>query len=49
MDAIDAFASFKCYLSKDKCKRSATINDHVLAMQRVFHMIEVNGVAIRSQ
>ena len=41
-----ALAAFKSHLGTDKNNCDATIKDHVLAMQRIFHMLEVDGKAV---
>ena len=43
MISNDTLAAFKVHLEQDKNNQPTTIADHVLAMQRLFHMLEVDG------
>ena len=46
INAEDVLADFRSHLVSDKAYEQATVADHILAMQRVLHMLEVNGKAV---
>lgn len=47
--ASNALQGFAHHLASDKNNKPATVHDHILAMQRAFHMLEVNGEVVASQ